>query len=104
QNYQPPQHSVNDDVNGGLDGARTRDPRRNRPVFKPTELPVRIKSPTHRVCWWVLTGSNRRPSACKADALPAELNTHIHSCFIVCRITALFLARLCGYHQVCLVS
>ena len=25
--------------------------------------------------WWVMTGSNRRPSACKADALPAELIT-----------------------------
>ena len=27
------------------------------------------------VCWkwWRMTGSNRRPSACKADALPAEL-------------------------------
>ena len=23
--------------------------------------------------WWKQTGSNRRPSACKADALPAEL-------------------------------
>ena len=23
--------------------------------------------------WWALTGSNRRHSACKADALPAEL-------------------------------
>ena len=27
------------------------------------------------VKWWVMTGSNRRPSACKADALPAELIT-----------------------------
>ena len=26
---------------------------------------------------WALTGSNRRHSACKADALPAELNAHI---------------------------
>ncbi len=25
--------------------------------------------------WWVMTGSNRRHSACKADALPAELIT-----------------------------
>ena len=24
--------------------------------------------------WWALTGSNRRHSACKADALPAELS------------------------------
>jgi hypothetical protein len=27
--------------------------------------------------WWVMTGSNRRPSACKADALPAELITRV---------------------------
>ena len=27
--------------------------------------------PTYK--WWRMTGSNRRPSACKADALPAEL-------------------------------
>ena len=26
--------------------------------------------------WWRLTGSNRWPSACKADALPTELNLH----------------------------
>ena len=25
--------------------------------------------------WWVLRGSNPRPSPCKGDALPAELNT-----------------------------
>ncbi len=24
--------------------------------------------------WWALTGSNRRHSACKADALPTELS------------------------------
>ena len=29
----------------------------------------------HSVTWWVLTGSNRRPSPCKGDALPAELST-----------------------------
>jgi len=23
--------------------------------------------------WWALTGSNRRPSRCKRDALPTEL-------------------------------
>ena len=27
--------------------------------------------------WWVLTGSNRRPTPCKGAALPAELNTHL---------------------------
>ena len=29
---------------------------------------------SYRATWWKLTGSNRCPSACKADALPAELN------------------------------
>ena len=29
----------------------------------------------HSITWWVLTGSNRRPSPCKGDALPAELST-----------------------------
>ena len=27
--------------------------------------------------WWALTGSNRRHSACKADALPTELSALI---------------------------
>ena len=31
---------------------------------------------------WRLTGSNRWPSACKADALPAELNLHVYSLMI----------------------
>ncbi|CEF47239.1 hypothetical protein XFF6166_740003 [Xanthomonas citri pv. fuscans] len=26
--------------------------------------------------WWSLSGSNRRPPACKAGALPAELRPH----------------------------
>ena len=26
--------------------------------------------------WWAVTGSNRRPSRCKRDALPAELTAH----------------------------
>ena len=30
---------------------------------------------TKQCYWWVLTGSNRRHSACKADALPTELST-----------------------------
>src|SRR5213079_3030786 len=33
----------------------------------------------HSSCpsWWVLTGSNRRHSPCKGDALPTELSTHV---------------------------
>ena len=30
----------------------------------------------HSGAWWRRTGSNRRPPACKAGALPAELNPH----------------------------
>ena len=30
--------------------------------------------------WWRLTGSNRWPSACKADALPTELNLQMVTC------------------------
>ena len=30
--------------------------------------------------WWVMTESNRRHSACKADALPTELITHAQNC------------------------
>ena len=29
----------------------------------------------HSMTWWVLRGSNPRPSPCKGDALPAELST-----------------------------
>src|SRR5512134_21747 len=31
--------------------------------------------PAHPDAWWVLTGSNRRHSPCKGDALPTELST-----------------------------
>ena len=36
---------------------------------KPSNRPL----DTNLKAWWSLSGSNRRPSACKADALPAEL-------------------------------
>src|SRR5512140_1802053 len=41
-----------------------------------TRLEYRF-SLTSRDNWWRLTGSNRRPPACKAGALPAELNPHL---------------------------
>ena len=31
-------------------------------------------SPGQAARWWALTGSNRRPSRCKRDALPTELS------------------------------
>ena len=39
------------------------------------QLNYRSAAVFSRSLWWVMTGSNRRPSACKADALPAELIT-----------------------------
>jgi hypothetical protein len=33
----------------------------------------------HSEFWWVLRGSNPRPSPCKGDALPAELSTQFVS-------------------------
>ncbi len=36
------------------------------------------KTETQRLkqCWWSWAELNRRPSACKADALPTELQPH----------------------------
>ena len=33
--------------------------------------------------WWRLAGSNRWPPACKAGALPAELNPHLYASLLV---------------------
>ena len=38
--------------------------------YKSVALPIELG---RLLKWWRMTGSNRRPSACKADALPAEL-------------------------------
>ena len=40
--------------------------------YEPDELPL-----LHPASWWRVTGSNRRPLACKASALPAELTLHL---------------------------
>jgi hypothetical protein len=43
--------------------------------------PALLKSrSTHTQSWWSWSGSNRRPSACKADALPAELQPPLSVC------------------------
>ena len=34
--------------------------------------------------WWVLQGSNLRPSPCKGDALPAELSTPERGALVYC--------------------
>ena len=38
----------------------------------------KIKKDTYVSFWWAMTGSNCRHSACKADALPAELIAQIN--------------------------
>ena len=51
--------------------------------------------------WWRLAGSNRWPPACKAGALPAELNPHIfhqflkfHSIIVNCQLSIVNYFRL----------
>jgi hypothetical protein len=39
------------------------------------QLNYRSALKTQSKLWWVLQGSNLRPTACKAVALPTELNT-----------------------------
>ena len=46
----------------------------------PHVAPVSPPSP-HQKLWWSWSGSNRRPPACKADALPAELQPQAISRF-----------------------
>ena len=44
------------------------------------------RPPSNENFQWALTDSNRRPSACKADAEPAELNALLmnESAWILC--------------------
>src|SRR5690606_2317717 len=51
-------------------------------IYSPPRLATSL--PLHRHLWWRMTGSNRRPPACKAGALPAELILHIVnvSCYL----------------------
>ncbi len=51
-------------VSGAQSGAR----RRERLEITPPKGDVVLKDQ-----WWAVTGSNRRPSRCKRDALPTEL-------------------------------
>ena len=44
-----------------------------RPVGRSNAGQPALDDQTIKRFWWSLSGSNRRPSACKADALPAEL-------------------------------
>ena len=47
-------------------------------VMSPTSY--QTAPPREDDIWWRMTGSNRRPSACKADALPAELILRFEYC------------------------
>jgi hypothetical protein len=53
-------------------------PINDRRVYKVSEWrAIKIQGNPDKItnrAWWALTGSNRRHSACKADALPTELS------------------------------
>ena len=53
--------------------SRRRGLNSQHPAWKTGTLPVELR--LH--IWCLLTDSNRRPLACRANALPAELNKHI---------------------------
>src|SRR5690554_1947075 len=59
-----------------LKSTRLSTTRKKHPPFRAllNPEPSCLKKP--RSLWWSWSGSNRRPSACKADALPAELQPH----------------------------
>ena len=57
-------------------GPSSEGPRSNAAASRNRQVPHRvsgIRSPSNRPSWWSRTGSNRRPPACKAGALPTEL-------------------------------
>ena len=50
-------------------------------TFHPDRSSAAALIPAHTAGWWSQTGSNRRPHACKARALPTELWPHIEAAF-----------------------
>ena len=53
-------------------------------IFKEQPLKGKDKHASHTYLyhqdeWWRMTGSNRRPPACKAGALPAELIPQLYT-------------------------
>ena len=62
-------------LNAPHPGASTLRNRRNRSSYqtRTTSSPLSSSKPRDQEGWWSRTGSNRRPEACKATALPTEL-------------------------------
>ena len=56
-----------------MEGGRFELPNPKERIYSPPRLATSLPLRTIKLKWWRMTGSNRRPSACKADALPAEL-------------------------------
>ncbi len=54
-----------------LSTSRLSGVRSNHLSYRPARLVLLLPAASHN--WWSWTGLNRRPPACKADALPAEL-------------------------------
>ncbi len=53
-----------------VEGGRFELPNPKERIYSPPRLATSLPL---RHIWWRMTGSNRRPPACKAGALPAEL-------------------------------
>ena len=56
-----------------LNWKRWRDSNPQPSGYEPDNLPLIYIA----IVWWIVSGSNRRPPACKAGALPAELTTRV---------------------------
>ncbi len=56
-----------------VEGGRFELPNPKERIYSPPRLATSLPL---RHIWWRMTGSNRRPPACKAGALPAELILH----------------------------
>ena len=63
-----------------------------------------LPSVVRRFIWWAVTDSNRRHSACKADALPTELTALAATCIALWRrrasLSPIRLSRAANYHPV----
>ncbi len=83
-------------VNSQLRTRRIGLPSRSKREGPPAPKMASARQPTRRcacVGWWAVTDSNRRHSACKADALPTELTALSARCIAPARARARERAR-----------
>ena len=60
-------------LNKMVEGDRFELPNPKERIYSPPRLATSLPLRHYKNIWWRMTGSNRRPPACKAGALPAEL-------------------------------